>query len=677
MKVSFETVNSIYKTLPTGYYLGRKINHTLSETSSMTAYNPFEDAIIVSYPTIARMIEQADSDRINETYGIDSVIRGLLYHEVSHAILTSKELCGFAHTKKEHDIVNIVEDERIETLLATFFLKVDFKRNIVLLNNYRGKAPVSAWDAFYQLVRYHKGEEKWIKALKNLIITYKNLNATSDRYACERYHNAIMRFYNDFTREWNEKKEEEEKMRSMMSSMSDDSDSDEDNTSDDSEPSMDYDNGSDDDTENEDTSDNTSDDTSDDTEEDTEDDTDSYSGSSDDDTESDDTEDEEDDTESFTSNCDGSEDENEEDTEDDTENGSDGSSDEDTDDTEDESDEETNGSENDDIEDTEDTEESENDSEESSASDMPSDGDDISDSDDSDSDDSEEDSVGGEDEDEEDEEEESAMDELERTLDEIEDFDIDDITSEEITNSIKESLKAVIDRYTDKELESRLTQIIELKLRANKAQGAAINAYGGRLDYRSVAKRDDYKWWVTANRMGNLKGKAKVHITLLIDNSGSFWRNDAKMNVFIRTLDRVANQYPDFTFDVITINTKIVEWEDHNRIFKSDDGNRLLPEIATVLRKHKKADANNYLVALFDGDAHSDDMYCNYPGYRSHTPTKDDPFKYLDESSTIIISDEENRQYITPSVHSARVKYCKSYVNEFIDTICDLLERVI
>ena len=645
MKVSFETVNSIYKTLPTGYYLGRKINHTLSETSSMTAYNPFEDAIIVSYPTIARMIEQADSDRINETYGIDCVIRGLLYHEVSHAILTSKELCGFAHSQKEHDIVNIVEDERIETLLATFFLKVDFKRNIVLLNNYRGKAPVNAWDAFYQLVRYHKGEEKWIKALKNLIVSYKYLNATSDRYACERYHNAIMRFYNDFTREWNEKKEEEEKMRSMMSSMSDDSDSDEDNTSDDSEPSMDYDNGSDDNTEDDDTSDDTSDDT-------------------------------EEDTESFTSDCDGSEDESEEDTEDDTENGSDGSSDEDTDDTEDESDEETNGSENNN---TEDTEESENDSEESSASDMPSDGDDISDSDDSEESENEEDSVGGEDEeeDEDEEEEESAMDELERTLDEIEDFDIDDMTSEEITNSIKESLKAVIDRYTDKELEDRLTKIIDLKLRANKAQGAAINAYGGRLDYRSVAKRDDYKWWVTANRMGNLKGKAKVHITLLIDNSGSFWRNDAQMNIFIRTLDRVANQFPDFTFDVITINTKIVEWEDHNRIFKSDDGNRLLPEIATVLRRHKKADANNYLVALFDGDAHSDDMYCNYPGYGSHTPTKDDPFKYLDETSTIIISNEENRQYITPSVHSARVKYCKSYVDEFIDTICDLLERVI
>lgn len=94
---------------------------------------------------------------------------------------------------------------------------------------------------------------------------------------------------------------------------------------------------------------------------------------------------------------------------------------------------------------------------------------------------------------------------------------------------------------------------------------------------------------------------------MFIDNSGSFWRNDDKMNIFIRTLARIKD--PNFSFDIITINTKIVEWEGNSKIFMSEGGNCLSPKIAEVIRRHTPSATNVYNIVLFDGDAHSDDGY--------------------------------------------------------------------
>ena len=257
----------------------------------------------------------------------------------------------------------------------------------------------------------------------------------------------------------------------------------------------------------------------------------------------------------------------------------------------------------------------------------------------------------------------NALDNLKKKID----------TNATISNkTLKELAAKVFNKYFDAALSVKVSSIIEEKLKQNKQNGSAINAYSGRLDPRSVARRDDYRWWTQRNRDGHIRQYSKVHFNLFIDNSGSFYYNDTAMNTFIQTLDRVSSQNSDFTFDIITINMNVEEWPDHHRRFSSNGGNRLLPSIANVIRKHQKPACNNYNIVLFDGDAHSDDEY-GYSYYKG-----EEPFRYFDSENTIIITDHSNEQYLKrANMHAANIRYCKDYCNTFINVVCDLLSRVV
>jgi len=580
MKVAFEVVKEIYKTLPTGYYLGRKINHRLVDNTMATYYDPLKDEIVVSYPLIARALDAADDTLFTKNYGLDSLVRGLLYHEISHAILTPTNLFKYAPAQRNHNVVNVVEDERIETLLATTFLKVNFKKNCIVINNYRGEKPTSAWDAFYQLVRYHKGEYEWVERLTDLIIRYKDINATTD-WRSEYYVDEILEFYNDFVEAWNKAQEAQAQANSNEQNNEQNNETSSGNSSNENE------------------------------EEENEEENENENGTSESE-ENEEEEGEEESEESEESETATSENEEEGEEEEETsENGNEETSEEETSEGEETPEEQANG---------------------------------------------------------ETSEEDSTLDEL---TEDIETLDISALDEEEIKKSVGEAIDKIFNKYVDTALETRLMDIVIKKLKQNAQMGGAINAYSGRLDYRAVGNRDDYRWWVANNRMGHLKHNTKVHFTLFLDNSGSFEDNDDNMNIFIRTLDKVAKAYPDFTFDIVTMCHYVEEWADHNQIFDSHGGTALRHSIKDVIRRHQKVDANNYCLVLFDGDAHWSDEF------RGQYYSSNDPFKHFDMPTTIIISDKFNEHYIRNSVHQARVKYCENFVDEFIDAICSLLERVI
>lgn len=557
MKITYAETNEIFKTLPIGYYLGRKINCVLDEKSNTSYFSPFEDKIVIGYPMIAKAC-----DIMEDTDDVESIVRGLLYHEISHAILTPADMKNrttktFPSGLTNNDIINIVEDERIETICRTLYMNTNFRRNIILLNNYKGEEPTNAKEAFYSFIRFHKimnNEEYWMNRLFTLIRQYRAINATysnSYRYTSfvDSYVTDLIKLYTDFVKEWEIENKEEEK---------------------DSKDSKD--------------SKENTDDTTDDT------------------TDTDDTDDT-DDTESVSSNSEEECDENEEEN---TSTSSKSTTDE------------TNET---------DTESASNSME------------------------NEEDSFSEED-----------IESLLESTTEFKDLEIDNDVFKSIANN-------VTNMFYDGELESKLNNIIATKLKKNKNNGSAINAYSGRLNVRSIT-RDDYRWWTQRNREGHIKQFSKVHFNLFIDNSGSFSSNDERMNTFIRTLDRINNS--DFTFDVITINTKIVEWKDHNKEFISTGGNCLTDTIADVIRRHTKPATNNYNIVLFDGDAHSDD------GLYRLSSGKIEPFKHFDNLNTIIITDHSNSRYIDRAdMTKATVKYCSNYCEEFIDTICNLLEKAI
>ena len=129
MELSFAKCESIISTLPIGFYTGRRIPVTLEKDAETSFYSPMEDKIIVSYPIIQQRCQQISGNCDEE-----EAVRSMLYHEVSHAILTP--------TNDQLDNcfqVNVMEDERIETVLRHYYHGVNFLQQ--LYDVHGGHAP--------------------------------------------------------------------------------------------------------------------------------------------------------------------------------------------------------------------------------------------------------------------------------------------------------------------------------------------------------------------------------------------------------------------------------------------------------------------------------------------------------------------------------------------------------
>ena len=247
--------------------------------------------------------------------------------------------------------------------------------------------------------------------------------------------------------------------------------------------------------------------------------------------------------------------------------------------------------------------------------------------------------------------------------------EFDDLTSSDAKALVTNIRKKVFDFYEDPELKARVTKIIEGARKKRGMLEGSIRGYSGRIDPKGFA-RNDYKIFVKNTNGGSVNGNAKTHFNLFIDNSGSFCHNDDTMNKFIRVLNSLVS--PKFDFDVITLNTCIVEWPSTNKmLFNSKGRNRIDDAIFPIFRKHQTLQHNNFNIVLFDGDAYSDDRRRSfYDGIKNN-------FSAFDSEETIIISDTYNVKYIEPSIKKAKVKYIKrDYCKTFIDEVLTLLEKV-
>lgn len=222
MQVTYNQVKKILDTLPIGYYLGHSIPPVkLSKESDSTYINQITEEITVSFQNVQTMLQNAPDD-----IDVESVVRGLLYHEVSHAVLTPAikfigaglELDGYVFSfafyklrieyekKFRHkfyfrdckDLFNIVEDERIETLLKDYYLNVDFRKNVVLLNRIADPEKelknADLLKRLFLVCRYHVGTQEELNLLKNAISNGKKLTNKSDVVALKNYFNNIDNF---------------------------------------------------------------------------------------------------------------------------------------------------------------------------------------------------------------------------------------------------------------------------------------------------------------------------------------------------------------------------------------------------------------------------------------------------------------------------------------------------
>lgn len=210
MKPSVGYCQDVLKTLPVGYYLGHPVSLRLDPTGDSTYIELDCERVTVSYKNICTAMENAPDDIDPEP-----IIRALLYHEISHALLTPRCLLSTAsrslidkccsrykncYDKAEyicdhvHDIINIFEDERIETTCCNYYMNVDFKRLMILLNgdpkNFMNRDPISK---FFALVRYRIGAQTLLETVSNIIKNFCGYTCTMPK--CEDYVKNIIKLF--------------------------------------------------------------------------------------------------------------------------------------------------------------------------------------------------------------------------------------------------------------------------------------------------------------------------------------------------------------------------------------------------------------------------------------------------------------------------------------------------
>ena len=212
MNVSIKEIEEVVVTLPISYYAKRRVPIFSERTTRVgtSYYDPARDEIHIDCGLIQSGLKNApevEDEKFRET-----AIRSMVYHELSHAILTpsgSKLQDELRWSSLPPAIFNIFEDERIETVLKDFYINVNFKKNLLYINGNSIPTPTSPEEKFFNLVRFrcYQGT-KWAERVNKIIEDYRDVNVNSlnnrnykDYKLAEHYIEAVADLYHDFIKE--------------------------------------------------------------------------------------------------------------------------------------------------------------------------------------------------------------------------------------------------------------------------------------------------------------------------------------------------------------------------------------------------------------------------------------------------------------------------------------------
>ena len=250
---------------------------------------------------------------------------------------------------------------------------------------------------------------------------------------------------------------------------------------------------------------------------------------------------------------------------------------------------------------------------------------------------------------------------LKEQLNEMSDEELQELF-ENITRAADEEVKKLFENsqvYVNPGVQERLANIILANKKVTKSNASAINAYSGVFDPRSVI-RDDYKWFVQQNRQGNVKQFSKIKLNLFIDNSGSFYSNETIVNQLLFALKKLEQQNPNFTFDLITMNTKFELKKKNERELHCGGGNDIPAYAEGIIKKVQDRQSMNYNIVLFDGDALTD----------STEGQSGKQFKRFNMPNTVMILEDSNRKYAETYCKGIKRIYTRRYAEELIDQVC-------
>lgn len=142
MTINLEEMKEIAKRLPIGFYLGRK-TPVIVEPGKRAYCDTVKGVIHLGVGVLQMAARQIDASDAAE-WDREALLRCLLYHEIGHLLLTPSDLKQTTLyplpdelQKHQSSIINIFEDERIESLLASAFIGVNFKKFVRLMHKQR------------------------------------------------------------------------------------------------------------------------------------------------------------------------------------------------------------------------------------------------------------------------------------------------------------------------------------------------------------------------------------------------------------------------------------------------------------------------------------------------------------------------------------------------------------
>lgn len=149
--LTLESAKNALSKLPIAYYLKSKtLKVEISETEQTSYINLRDDKITIAYNNLVEASKKLNNQVNSE------IIRGLLYHEVSHAIYTPLDILPYLPYKRlTANLFNILEDERIETLNAHYFMNTNFENNKNLMLT-PANPPQTFEQYAFNVIRFHE-----------------------------------------------------------------------------------------------------------------------------------------------------------------------------------------------------------------------------------------------------------------------------------------------------------------------------------------------------------------------------------------------------------------------------------------------------------------------------------------------------------------------------------------
>ena len=612
---SYAEVNEVIKTLPTGIYLGARIEYELDPNCPASFYDPIKFRIIISYPMIAEM---ATDETLEED------LRCLLYHEISHAMLTPNDLyrmfadtyytvayskvrqamsndpkltqdiadgkypnasCAedilrqafawfFTDQEMNHGLINIFEDQRIETLNKDVFLKVDFPSFVKKFNKYDpNNCPINNFrDFFYRVVRFNDIEPDLIRMLYDIIYSRESVTTNSSSnasgrfagmffdflYAC--YHVYMNKYATQPAQSQPQQQQNQQKSNGTGQDASGDKESDEDNL---------------------------------------------------DDNYDDDDEDEEDGNEQVKEMLDKVKQQSQ--------------SNQNSDNGLDMNQAGENGEESNQQNQANQTQSQEASS--GAGSQVLS--------------------------------EQDVKDIVKKALEDngYKGQALEDAVNQ-VTDMIKEEItKRVLNKYNCTPKFSTMAEgYIMRMLKKKSTEAKSLAGYSGRINPKNVhrpGRVETYRWFDKANPNGLNATAGKFRINFFCDNSGSFDSNREVANSIIRTLWMLSKKHKAFEFTLVTHGNRHVVRNDNNMAIECNEGTDIYPEIFQIYNSLQKQGQTIWNFVLFDGGVNCKESRPLY--------------KVWNHQNVIMICDKDDQQYIE--------KYCPKAKKIFTNWYCEKLEE--